>query len=170
MKKEIKDLKEDIVSFETAKLAKEKGFLFRGRTNDWLNTTLPYHEDGTRNLNLCYKGETYGAPTQSLLQKWLREKHHIQVEVNYRKFSVKGSDGYFYMAGTTKYWTMDNYFGETLFKGYDTYEQALEAGLRAGLNLIKTSKKKNTEELFNCGGKETTQKRLLERVKELKHK
>jgi hypothetical protein len=134
-----KDLKEDIVSFETAKLAHSKGFIFRGRTNDWLQTTLPYHENGKRDISFNHT-ESYGAPTQSLLQKWLREKHHILVEVNFRKFAVKGTNGYFYMAGTKQYWTMDNYFGETLFKGYNTYEQALEAGLQAGLNMIKVYK------------------------------
>ena len=46
------DLKEDLITFETAKLAHKASFIFKGRTHDWLSTTLPYHEDGTRNLNL----------------------------------------------------------------------------------------------------------------------
>ena len=140
MKKEVKYLKEDIVSFETAKLAKEKGFIFNGRTNDWLQTTLPYHEDGTRNIGTHYE-DYIGAPTQSLLQKWLRDKHHIQVEVNFRRFGVESCNGYFYMANPKKYCTMNYYTGvEGKGRGFTTYEEALEEGLKVGLNLIKVYK------------------------------
>jgi hypothetical protein len=52
-----KELMEQIVSFYTAKLAKVKGFEFHGRTNDWLQTTLPYREDGTRKIDCTYTGE-----------------------------------------------------------------------------------------------------------------
>jgi hypothetical protein len=135
-----KELMEQIVSFYTAKLAKVKGFEFHGRTNDWLQTTLPYREDGTRKIDCTYTGEYYGAPTQSLLQRWLRDKHHIQVEVNFRKFGVSSCNGYFYMANPKKYATMNEYWGETMFKGFRTYEQALEEGLKVGLNLIKVYK------------------------------
>ena len=89
------DLKEDIVNFETSKLAYKASFIFKGRTNDWLNTTLPYHEDGKRNIDFTYKGEFYPAPTQSLLQKWLREKHNLLVEINFRTFGVYSGNGYF---------------------------------------------------------------------------
>ena len=44
------DLKEDLISFETAKLAHKASFIFKGRTHDWLSTTLPYHEDGKRTI------------------------------------------------------------------------------------------------------------------------
>lgn len=142
-KKAKKYLMEDIISFETAKLAKSKGFIFDGRTNSWLETTLPYHEDGTRGFNFRDKGETFGAPTQALLQKWLREKYGIMVVSNYRKFSVKRCEGFFYTVGTKKYWTLNEYFGETLFKGFLTYEEALEAGLQVGLKMIKKNNKRN---------------------------
>ena len=82
--------------------------------------------------------EIYEAPTQALVAKWLRETHNILVEVNFRNFAAKGTEGYFYMCGTkNEFWTMNNYFGETLFKGYETYEAALEAGLVEGLKLIE---------------------------------
>ena len=57
------DLKEDLISFETSKLAYEASFIFKGRTNDWLNTTLPYHENGKRNIDFNYNGIDYPAPT-----------------------------------------------------------------------------------------------------------
>jgi len=141
MKKSVKLLKEEVVSFATAKLAKEKGFWYDGRTNDWLSTTLPYHDNGTRPIDFSYKGELWSAPTQTLLQKWLREKWNILVEVNYRTFAVKGCNGYFYMCSSKKYHTMNNYFGKNIFKPFDTYEEALEVGLQQGLKLIIINKK-----------------------------
>lgn len=139
-----KMLHEDLISFETAKLAKENGFWFNGSTWNWLDQTIPYKEDGKRNIDLTYKGEYFSAPTQSLLQKWLRVKHKIMVAVNYRKFAVKGGNGFFYTVGTKKYWTLNNYYGETLFKGFKTYEEALEVGLQVGLRMIKKGNDERT--------------------------
>ena len=140
IKKHKKYLMENLVSFETAKLAKKKGFVFQGRTNDWLETTIPYHEDRTRKIDFSDKGETFGAPTQSLLQKWLRDKHGIHVEVNYRKFGVPSGNGYFYMCNFKKYHSMDEYYGKDIFHGFDAYEDALEVGLQVGLKMIKKNK------------------------------
>ena len=76
---------EQIISLETAKLAKEKGF-------DWDNvcfcdreymegfdeahscTAHPYHEG-------VEEKEVWKAPTQSLLQKWLREEKEIDIVI-----------------------------------------------------------------------------------------
>lgn len=137
MRKKIKYLTEDLISFETAKLAKSKGFIFNGRTNNWLETTLPYMEDGTRRIDFTYKGEHYPAPTQALLQKWLREKYQIQVEVNYRRFAVPTGNGYFYTCNFKKYASIEEYYGKNIFHGFDTYEEALETGLQIGLKMIK---------------------------------
>jgi hypothetical protein len=131
------DLKEDIISFETSKLAYKANFIFKGRTNDWLQTTLPYHEDGIRDIRFNYNGEYYSAPTQALLQKWLREKHKLLVEVNFRAFGVSSGNGYFYMVERkNKDKNMNNYIGKTIFDGFKTYEEALEAGLQEGLKII----------------------------------
>jgi hypothetical protein len=136
------DLKEDLITFETSKLAHKASLIFMGRTNDWLNTTLPYNEDGTRNLNLCYKGIRYPAPTQGLLQKWLRVKHNLLVEVNYRTFGVVSGNGYFYMVERkNKNKSMNNYVGSTIFEGFKTYEEALEVGLQVALKIIITKNK-----------------------------
>lgn len=142
-KKTRKYLMEVLISFETAKLAKSKGFIFDGHTNNWLETTLPYREDGSRTIDFTYKGEYYGAPTQSLLQKWLRDKYNIHVEVNYRRFGVPSGNGYFYMCNLTKYVTMDEYFGKDIFHGFETYEEALEVGLQSGLKMIKKDNQRN---------------------------
>jgi hypothetical protein len=141
--KEKKFLREDLISFETSKLAYKADFIFKGRTNDWLNTTLPYHEDGKRNIDFNYEGEDYPAPTQGLLQKWLRIKHNLLVEVNYRTFGVSSGNGYSYMVERkNKHKSMNNYIGKDVWSGFETYEQALESGLQEALTIIINKNKK----------------------------
>jgi hypothetical protein len=138
------DLKEDLISFETSKLAYKANFTFKGRMHDWFNTTLPYHEDGTRNIDFNYKGELYPAPTQNLLKKWLRVKHNLLVEVNYRTFACSSGNGYFYIVerkNSKK--SMNNYFGRDIFHDFETEEEALEVGLQVGLTIIITKNKKS---------------------------
>lgn len=136
------DLKEDLITFETAKLAHKASFTFKGRTHDWLSTTLPYHEDGKRNIDFTYKGELYPAPTQTLLKKWLRKKHNLLVEVNYRTFGVVSGNGYFYMVERkNKTKSMNNYIGKTTFEGFEEEEEALEVGLQVGLKIIISKNK-----------------------------
>lgn len=146
MKKPKKLLMEDIVSFATAKLAKQAGFWYDGNTNDWLSTTLPYHDDGRRPIDFNYEGELWSAPTQALLQKWLREKHQVLVEANYRKFAIRDGDGYFYTCGSKKYHSVNSYFGKNVFQPFDTYEEALEVGLQQGLKIVieRIKEKKDT--------------------------
>lgn len=156
MNKNTKLLKEDIVSFATAKLAKTAGFWYDGNTNDWLSTTLPYHEDGTRPIDLRYKGELWSAPTQALLQRWLRDKHKVFVEVNFRKFAYGVSNGYFYICGSKKYHSVNSYFGKNVFQPFDTYEDALEVGLQQGLKIVidkineKKEAKKEKKQVCSC--------------------
>lgn len=136
-------MKETLISFETAKLAKEKGFpqnlenlkyfyvkpnskMFgideEGRyypTRNSLKNKL-YKIGGSAALNL--KNVIF-ALTQSLLQKWLREKFHIHVEVNIQNNRLD-----------TKVKTNRI---KSKINTYKTYEEALEKGLQEGLKLIK---------------------------------
>jgi len=154
-------MKEQLVTFETAKLAKLKEFDWYVEhmqsyfSHDrWYQSLYCFSDEfyyseiykNTKDLGFALKEEYpvplyepyYLCPTQSLLQRWLREKHNILVEVNFRNFAVKGTEGYFYMCGTkNEFWTMNNYFGETLWKGFNSYEEAMEVGLQQGLKLVK---------------------------------
>jgi hypothetical protein len=124
-------MKEELISFEAAKIAKEKKF-------NW-GTNYYYHENTTyeRRIGLNYnnKSENHytSAPTQSLLQKWLREKYNIHIVL---------------IPTITMYWTFKicNLGNELIevppYKNinandYSTYEEALEAGLLEMLKLIK---------------------------------
>ena len=124
-------MKEQLITFETAKLAKEKGFDEFGK--HYYNKTgkefsfyakLANHTTGVHNL-------TCTAPTQSLLQKWLREVHKIHVTtVSSRGGSwgcwIYDLDNY----GNITPWSLDEL-------EYPSYEEALAEGLHAALKLIK---------------------------------
>ena len=124
------------ITFETAKLAKEKGFPqepnrrkvpyynykgeFKGDVTDFLRKYLK--KEDTSNV------ESVSAPTQSLLAKWLREMHKIIVLVDY-----EGIDGYYYKFYSYKEGNK-NY--DASDKNYNTYEEAYEIGLQEALKLI----------------------------------
>ena len=118
------------ITFKTAKLAKEKGFK---PDIDGL-----YWEDGNYDSSenaLIYEEypNVVSAPTQSLLQKWLREVHKIDVFCD--------------CIGSGKYYSViyDNSIKEGNDKVFEqeketSYEEALEIGLQEGLKLIEIVK------------------------------
>ena len=119
-------MKEELITFETAKLAKEKGFFYKG---------LMYRKEGTLsdNRGFLYNLNVYSASTQSILQKWLREKHNIMVTVSipYEEFG-------FYAA---EIWGENREDGIKILEidgmsVFKTYEEALEEGLQEALKLI----------------------------------
>lgn len=159
----MKKLEEPTVSFETAKLAREKGFedaigigygksyyTYDGKLNGSVVDEISEYyrlkkKEGLDHYQAEEKNtkKTIPAPTQSLLQKWLREKHNIIVIPNYIYISC-GADQYGPLCDKLIYdvdeicMKVDGYFitiplTSTLF---DTYEEALEEGLRKALNLI----------------------------------
>ena len=109
-------MEDTLITFETAKLAKEKGFEFK---IVW-GYILGFKNNHERDKYL---------PTQSLLAKWLREKHNIIVLVDY-----EGIDGYYY-----KYYYYINEVKKynASDKNYITFEEAYEIGLHEALKLIK---------------------------------
>lgn len=160
-------MKDTIITFETAKLAYEKGF----NLNDKGYYVPMYCVDGElMKEKLGYQNElpeTFEkgfiiAPTQSLLQKWLREKHNIFIvnkpilgsKNGYDSFPILGWDydvfkshseyNSYYMGYPIGDWftaTLDRFDpGDTLedlnvFP--KTYDDALEKGLQEALKLIK---------------------------------
>lgn len=115
-------MEEQIVTLMTAKLAKEKGFnIFTGKA--WIKKEgqdlffVPVYTGVTNGID-------YHAPTQSLLQKWLREVHKIDVNVlPYNK--------------NKKYYEVWVEKANTTWSNFSTYEEALELGLQEALKLIK---------------------------------
>lgn len=121
------------ITFETAKLAKEKGFPqepnrrkvpyynykgeFNGDVTDFLRKYL--REEDTSDV------ESVSAPTQSLLAKWLREEHNIHL-IAYKNINIDGYD-----------WCYITTDGITNINSYKTYEEAYEIGLQEALKLIQ---------------------------------
>ena len=134
-------MEETLISFETAKLAKEKGFKLQSNAfgyvtkfyNHNTHSLLPFGRTGRTDLT-----KAYYAPTQGLLQKWLREKHDIHIRINI--CGLKGEDK---MVLISYSWDLFNTIDciEHKKKRFNiakqTYEEALEAGLFEGLKLIK---------------------------------
>ena len=121
---------ETYITLETAKLAKSIGF------DEY---SICSYQDGEHTLSHTYKlpkniKEELYAPTQSHLQKWLREKKLIHIALNkddlnwsYQLYDLLNSDD-------------ENNALTSSWAGHKTYEEALEEGLKKALNIIISNK------------------------------
>ena len=134
-------MEEQLISFETAKLAKEKGFkiptkvMYKGNeksyghNNEWgidekrLDGEFPYTNQ-----------QWYSIPTQSVLQKWLREVHNIHFEIK-PIFDVKDNLKPYHISVIKNPSGKD--FEYEIVGSLDTYEETLEIALQEALKLIK---------------------------------
>ena len=120
-------MQEVLISFETAKLAQEKGFE--------LDKYLSINNENPKNLNSNYNPRDYQPwyfdLTQSLLQKWLREVHKIHLVVWWRD----QEDMFYYEMGSKSVGMIIIQSGDGT-KLYKTYEEALECGIYQALKLI----------------------------------
>lgn len=119
-------MEEQLISFETAKLAKEKRFDIP-TIYGWEISNVEVYKEKAHNWNgrniILGTDKYYSRPTQSLLQKWLREIHNIKLVVWDRY-----EEGYYYaINGATDI---------SKQKIVETYEETLEIGLQEALNLI----------------------------------
>ena len=126
-------MKEQLVSWEAARLLKEKGFN--------IPTEYVYNTEGdigkgsyyAYNWNDCGDSSwtSASAPSQSLAQKWLREKLNLFVH------SFCSASGWAWQIdkcnGTFVKWS--EYTGPNAGGQWDTYEEALECGIIEALKL-----------------------------------
>jgi len=121
-------MEETKVTFETAKLAKNKRFDIETHTVDYMLNGNYVGERGA-----CISCTEYAlAPTQSLLQKWLREIHNILIDVG---SSFNGYSVEVMTKDSNNKWLNMEFSSDN--EQYETYEEALEAGLQEALKLIK---------------------------------
>lgn len=159
-------MQEQLITFQVAKLAKEKGFNIPthsyyfedGEFKEFeINDTYGYYgEEYTVNREEFYENwndkwkttkkgdrcfgcdknpkylETFSAPTQSLLQKWLREVHNISICIYPVLYEWEVSLHTCYRKRKLTVYLN----AETSIHG-KTYEEALEVGLQEALKLIK---------------------------------
>ncbi len=127
-------MEEQKINFETAKLAKEKGF-------DW-DVTEGFTKDGA--IFVCGKKSGFFSkecrrPTQSLLQKWLRDVHKIEINIepgweNSKKEVVEYIPWVYYRVS-------EEHLPDEEAIYLKVYEEALEIALVEALELIKDKKK-----------------------------
>lgn len=150
-------MKEQFITFETAKLAKEKGFdiptiqfytsgkkAYLSEAEDYM--TERYAESNWNNGRGSYPTEpekvSCSAPTQSLLQKWLREQYSIYVTVlPYRDSEAEIELCFYYslIQGSEELDDIlcnEDHLGASS-ENFDSYEKALEKGLQEALKLIE---------------------------------
>jgi len=130
-------MEEQLISFETAFLAKEKGF--KESCIHWFHSDTKEHGvyDTAYRYQERIKGKEIFVPKQSLLQKWLREVHNMEV------FVIPRMNDHTLQS---KKYTWMTYYKENLTKYnllWDTFEEALEVGLLYTLKLIKNDTRRN---------------------------
>lgn len=121
---------EELVTLETAKLLKEKGF------NEYCKYVI---SDKGLMMETIFRTSKdlpksfYSCPMQSIAQKWLRETKNLHIEI-YR--SAVGY-GYAIVKADNGTWQEDDDSRGPNDGGlWDTYEEALEAGIQEALKLI----------------------------------
>ena len=136
-------IREDYVSFETAKLLKEKGFdTAVHHYYQKIDDDIIYHIEDFRNWNL--HDMWYSMPTLQMAMKWLREVHNLHImvncvgKVNYDPI-IQSFDGKDYEIEGIEVGTTKRINGKwvNVRRGFKTYEQAVEAAIKYCLeNLI----------------------------------
>jgi len=139
-------MKEELISLETAKLAKEKGFNVITNSHwqrdygDLENGNYPPLDSFTFYENIPYRVsktvDLVPAPTQSLLQKWLREEHYIHIDLTFDDNVWNINIGTFSFPD----WCADDSFRleekESQNESIVAYTEALEKGLYEALKII----------------------------------
>ena len=114
---------DQLISFETAKLAKKKELHIPESNYAYFNGKLQRCSGQVYSSN-----ERCEAPTQSLLQKWLREEHSIDIIIEPNANEIQK----YYCWRIRKNMEPAKWGNVT-----NTFEEALEAGLQQTLKLIK---------------------------------
>lgn len=131
-----------IVDFETAKLLKEVGFDVNTEKCYRLDDCTAYPTKGRKSpffrLREDKKKEIFDeycafAPAQELARKFLRDKHNVSVEIQTPDMVNQG-------------WSYSIHIIESFgaiddVEGYETYEKALEGGLKQACEYLKDGNK-----------------------------
>jgi hypothetical protein len=135
-------MEEKLIEFQTAQLAKEKGFdnILTSHVFD-LQQECHYLDGCSDYIHKKALNWTF-RPTQGLLQKWLREVHKLHIEVEftdsttqyYYEYSIVNSNERDYCDASFTDSAKRIHDGRFTFK---SYEEALEEGLIKSLKLIK---------------------------------
>ena len=123
-------IKEDYVSFEVAKLLKEKGF--DGDCGD-CECHMFYHEMTDRIMPIMEIGmipdydTVYFAPTHQMAMAWLRKIHNIFIVIEPYTYNYVDEKISSYVISL---WQEDNCCENITSKNYPTYEETVEAAIK----------------------------------------
>lgn len=155
----LNNVEDVMVSFETALLTKEKGYLqestklsqpyynhkgeLNGSSLDYIKARFAFR-DGKISQEEVDKVDSIRAMSQSLLQKWIRENFKLHIQITTEAFK----NGYNWNIqvidldfdnSNTEFWKEFGARTTGLYGDngeYKTYEEALEFGLQLALKLI----------------------------------
>ena len=130
---------EDLVSFEVAKLLKEKGFdeICRKFYKCWPTNPKLYCCDKSQMFDYCTNSSLSGfnyvgdemnvaAPTHQMVMKWLREVYGIFIAINNDDLDFNWQCYDLINRGST----LDPKILSESYAGYKAYEEAVEAALK----------------------------------------
>ena len=113
---------EDYVSFETAKLLKEKGFS-NNWCNRWYNTDIRDPFPSSVGAIGCLP-----CPTQQMAMRWLREEKHYYIQIMLDSWALDTHLGYYIVIqDILSDFEEINPVDKVFFK---TYEEAVEAAIK----------------------------------------
>lgn len=123
-------MEDKLVSFEAAKLAKNNNF-------PYMDYGYGYSDDGLL-VDPMFTTVICKAPTQTSLQKWLREVHNIHIMINYKPNKKMWDAMAYSLLLSGKEFTNEYFIWKNLdnLDDYNTYEEALENGLIEALKII----------------------------------
>lgn len=117
---------EDYVSFETAKLLKEKGF-HEPCIATYNSTTKNFQvEEIYEDWTIHWKGYI-SAPTQQMAMAWLREEKNIFIVIEPHAYDYVNEKN---KSCVCSLWIGDNYYEYIESRDYPSYEDAVEAALK----------------------------------------
>jgi len=129
-------IEEQLIEFETGKMAKSKGYpIILGDQGYYFIPGKRKDDDefSTDSETIIDIKHYLPAPTQSILQKWLRDAHKIHVQVFNVNKPVEGKWSYEINQlpiGVILLWSIDSPY-------FNSYEDALEDALQKSLKIIK---------------------------------
>ena len=131
-------MEEQLISSKTADLAKEKGFVCK-TNNHYDSGSLFISDDKFKKRQIRTNPSNWNgmglniasAPTQSILQRWLRDKHNIDVMIN-RCVVPDGVVRY-----SSSVYTSNDLDGISGLLLSSNYYDVLEDGLVTGLRLLE---------------------------------
>ena len=110
---------EDFVSYETAKLLKEKGFRE--------HCTTAYYPKATPGVRI-------ECPTLQMAMKWVREVHNLECDISFDPYSKASKEPPYWMSINTSKFDSPHHsailWQSPVRTHFDTYEEAVEAAIK----------------------------------------